>query len=54
MSNLISAVLCLVCLAIANFGVEAFHTVPDYMNAAKVTWNQTWAIGIYYFIWVKD
>jgi hypothetical protein len=54
MTNLVSAIVCVICLGLANFGVEAFREVSDYSDALKTTWNQAWAIGIYYFIWVKD
>lgn len=54
MSNFVGAIICVVCLAIANFGVAAFREVPNYLDAAQITWNQLWAIGIYYLIWVKD
>lgn len=51
---MIGVIICIISFAIANFGVEAFHEVPDYMEAVKTTWNQAWAVGVYYFIWVKD
>lgn len=54
MSNMSGAIVCVISLAIATFGVEAFREVPNYMDAAKATWNQACAIGVYYFIWVKD
>lgn len=54
MSNFVSAIICVVCLGIANFGVQAFREVPNYLDAAHITWNQLWAIGIYYFIWIKE
>ena len=47
-------IVCIVCLAIANFGVEAFREVPHYMEAVKVTWNQLVAVMIYYFFWAND
>lgn len=46
-------IVCIVCLAIANFGVTAFHEVPDYMEAGKITWNQFVAVMIYYFFWAE-
>lgn len=47
-------IVCIVCLAIANFGVEAFREVPNYIEAVKVTWNQLVAVMIYYFFWAND
>lgn len=47
-------IVCIISLALANFGVQAFHEVPNYQGALGTTWNQAWAIGIYYFIWAKD
>ena len=54
MSKLAGAIWCVIALGIANFGVEAFREVPNYLDAAHITWNQLWAIGIYYFLWVKE
>lgn len=46
---------CIASFALANFGVEAvMHDIPNYEHALETTWNQAWAIGIYYFIWVKE
>ena len=50
---MIGVIICIISFAIANFGVEAFHEVPHYMEAVKTTWNQAWAVGAYYFIWIK-
>jgi hypothetical protein len=44
----------IVCLALANFGIEAFREVPNYLEAGKTTWNQLVAVLIYYFIWSKE
>jgi hypothetical protein len=54
MSNFVGAIICVVCLGLANFGVEAFREVPNYIEASKTTWNQLWAIGIYWALWLKD
>lgn len=54
MPNFVGAIVCVICLAIANFGVEAFREVSDYSDALKTTWDQMWAVGIYYLIWLKD
>ena len=54
MSNFVGAIICVVCLGLANFGAEAFREVPNYIEASKTTWSQLWAIGMYYFIWLKD
>jgi len=45
---------CLLSLFIANFLVESWHDVPNYAEAAKVTWSQMWALIIYHFIWEKE
>ena len=47
-------IVCIVCLALANFGVAAFHEVPHYQSALGTTWSQAWAVLIYYFIWARD
>ena len=47
------AIACLISLAIAAFGVEAFKSVPDYSAALLTAWYQSWAIMTYYFIWVR-
>mgnify|MGYP003333203292 CR=1 FL=1 len=47
------AIACMVSLAIAAFGVEAFKSVPDYGTALLIMWHQSWAIMTYYFIWVR-
>lgn len=49
-----SAIICIVCFAIANFGIAAFHNDPHYQDALGTTWSQAWAVLIYYFVWVKD
>ena len=43
--------LCLLSLLLANFLVEAWRDVPNYIDAAKTTWSQMWALIIYYFLW---
>jgi hypothetical protein len=45
---------CTVSLGLANFGVEAFREIPDYLHAASLTWNELLAISVYHYIWVKD
>ena len=47
-------IVCIVSVALANFGVQAFHEVPNYQDALSTTWSQAWAVLIYYFIWSKD
>jgi hypothetical protein len=47
-------IICVVSLAIANFGVQAFHEVPNYQDSLNITWNQGCAVLIYYFIWSKN
>ena len=52
---MIGAIICILSLAVANFGSEwILHQVPDYLNAAHITWNQMVAILIYYFLWARD
>ena len=43
--------LCLLSLLLANFLVEAWRDVPNYLDATMTTWSQMWALIIYYFIW---
>lgn len=45
---------CAVSLGLANFGVESFREVPDYLQAANITWSQLIAIVIYHIFWIKD
>lgn len=49
-----NVILCLVTLALANFMVEAWHDVPNYEEAAKITWSQIWALIIYHVLWEKE
>jgi hypothetical protein len=51
---MVSVITCIVCFALANFGVQAFHEVPDYQGALGTSWSQAWAVMIYYFIWAKE
>ena len=51
---MIGVILCTIALALANFGVEAFRDVPSYIDAAMITWNQFFAIMIYYIFWEKQ
>lgn len=51
---MLGVIICIVSLAIANFGIEAFSEVPNYLVATKTTLNQISAVLIYYFIWAKD
>ena len=46
-------IVCILSLAAANFGYQAFKDVPVYMDAIHATWSQTMGILIYYFIWAK-
>lgn len=46
-------IVCVVCLALANFGFEWFREVPNYVDARLTTWNQFTALLIYYFIWAE-
>jgi hypothetical protein len=46
-------IVCIVCLGLANFGVEAFREVPNYIDAGHITWNQFAAVLIYHFIWAE-
>lgn len=46
-----NVILCLITLALANYIVEAWHDVPDYMEAVKITWSQMWALIIYHVLW---
>jgi hypothetical protein len=45
---------CVISLLIANLFVEYWRDVPDYLEVAKITWSQMWALLLYYFIWVKE
>lgn len=48
-------VMCIISLALANFGVEWFHNdVPNYLDALAITWHQLCALLIYYFLWVRE
>jgi hypothetical protein len=51
---MVGVIVCVVSLALANYGVQAFHEVPDYQDSLSTTWNQGWAVLIYYFIWSKN
>lgn len=46
-----NVILCLITLALANYIVQGLHDVPNYAEAAKVTWSQMWALIIYYVLW---
>jgi len=48
------AVICVLSLIAANFGVESFDDVPNYTHALLVSWHQLVAIGIYNWLWVKE
>jgi uncharacterized membrane protein (DUF373 family) len=48
------AVYCALSLILANFLVEAFHNVPDYVEAAHISFEQCVAIAIYSWLWVKE
>lgn len=52
MLNFFTVLLCSISFAIADFGVEYFRDVPDYLEAAKTTWNQFVALQTYYWVWV--
>ena len=45
--------MCLLSLLLANFIIEYWHDIPNYMEAAKITWSQMWALIIYHFLWEK-
>lgn len=49
-----SVILCTISLALANFGVEWFRDVPNYIHAGEVTWHQFLGIVIYYILWTKN
>jgi len=48
---MIKVLICFISLALANYIVEGLHDVPNYEEAAKVSWTQLWALVIYHFIW---
>jgi hypothetical protein len=48
----IGAIMCVLSLLAANFGVEYFIN-QNYMSAAETTYHQMIAIAIYYGIWVR-
>ena len=47
------AIICIICLGLANYMVESWRDIPNYEHALETTWNQAWAVFIYYFIWTK-
>lgn len=52
MLNVVNVLFCSLSFAIADFVVEYFRDVPNYMDAAKATWQQFVALQTYYWIWV--
>jgi hypothetical protein len=50
---MVGVIICIICLALANFGIEAFREVPNYHAEFSTTWNQGMAVLIYYCIWAK-
>jgi hypothetical protein len=50
---MIGAVVCIISLALANFGVEYF-TASNYAHALEISWHQAVAIFIYHCLWVKE
>lgn len=46
-----NVILCLITLALANYIVEAWKDVPDYVHAGFTTWSQVWALIIYHVLW---
>ncbi len=48
------AIICSLTMILACFLVEAWHDVPNYGKALETGWNQTVAILIYYWLWVKE
>jgi hypothetical protein len=51
--NMIGAIVCALSFITANFGVEFFKDYPNYSSVGLVSWHQTVAIAVYYFIWVR-
>ena len=51
---MVGVIVCIVCFALANFGVAAFDTEPHYQDALGTTWSQAWAVLVYYFIWARN
>ncbi len=43
--------ICILSLALADFGVEYFKEVPNYIQAGTITFHQFLALAIYHFIW---
>ena len=50
---MIDVILCIVSLAIVNFGVE-YASNANYVQAANLTYQQFLALAIYHFIWVRN
>lgn len=48
-----SVLLCIISLALANFGAEYIRDAHNYASAAEATWHQLTALMIYYFLWVR-
>jgi hypothetical protein len=48
------AILCGLSLIAANFLVEAWRDVPNYMEAMHIGWEQCVALAIYNWLWVKE
>ena len=43
--------ICILSLALADFGFEYFKEVPNFIEVGKITLNQFWALVIYHFVW---